>query len=111
MLIKYFPSNSGVIRSSQRAALQLLVATALALASTGLVAAPYVRADKPITDKDGLVKVIIDFAFDAHLRYPGALPVVPERGPIEKPKAFFQTEKTLALVADYERRYGLKGSV
>ena len=78
------------------------------LVSTAPLAAPYVRADKPITDKDGLVKVIIDFAFDAHLKYPGTLPVLPERGSSDKPKEFFQTEKTLALVADYERRYGFK---
>ena len=77
-------------------------------ASTSLVAAPYVRADRPIIDKDGLVKVIIDFAFDAHLKYPGVLPAQPERGSNEKPKEFFQTQKTLALVADYETRYGFK---
>lgn len=77
-------------------------------ASTSLVAAPYVRADKPITDKDGLVKVIIDFAFDAHLQYPGALPLLPERGSRAQPKDFFQNEKTLALVAEYESRYGFK---
>ena len=66
------------------------------------------RADNPITDKDGQIKVIIDFAFDAHLKYPGALPALPERGSREAPKEFFQTEKTLALVADYERRYNFK---
>lgn len=80
----------------------------MVFASTSVVAAPYVRADKPITDKDGLVKVIIDFASDAHLKYPGALPVLPERGSREQPKEFFQTEKALALVADYETRYGFK---
>lgn len=76
------------------------------LASTAPFAAPYVRAETLIVDTDGQVKVIIDFAFDAHLKYPGALPVLPGRDLLAKPKEFFHTEKTLALVADYERRYG-----
>ena len=108
MVNRYPPPPIGVIRCAQRAARRFVVATALVFASTSLVAAPYVRADKPITDKDGLVKVIIDFAFDAHLQYPGALPVLPERGSRAQPKEFFQAEKALALVADYERRYGFK---
>lgn len=77
-------------------------------ASTVPFAAPYLRADKPITDKDGQVKVIIDFAFDAHLKYPGALPVLPGRDLLAKPKEFVHNEKALTLVADYERRYGFK---
>lgn len=108
MFFRYPPPNIRVIRSAHRAARRFAVATALVFASTAPFAAPYVRADNPITDKDGQIKVIIDFAFDAHLKYPGALPVLPERGSREAPKEFFQTEKSLALVADYEKRYGFK---
>lgn len=54
--------------------------------------------------------MIVDFQIDAHLRYPGALPVLPtkEPGTSVKPVEFFQTEKTLALVTDFEQRHDFK---
>ena len=85
----------------------LLVAAALASASA-LATAPHVRTEIPITDAEGRVKVIVDFVFDAHLKYPGVLPKLPDVGSLVAPKEFFHTEKTLALVADYEKRYDFK---
>jgi hypothetical protein len=82
----------------------------LAISFSATAKAPYVKAEKPIKDEQGRTKVIVDFAFDAHLKYPGALPVLPAkdaRVAIEQ-KEFFHTEKTLALVADYEKRYGFQ---
>ena len=93
------------VRNIQRTG-QWVLATALLCGSTSVLAAPYLRVDKPITDRNGSVKVIVDFAFDAHTKYPGALPIRPARNSNETPKEFFHTEKTLALVADYETRYG-----
>ena len=107
MVIKC-PPATGIARRAQRAARRFAVVTALVFASTAPLAAPYLRADIPITDKDGLVKVIIDFAFDAHLKYPGASPVLPGRDLLAKPKEFVHNEKALALVTDYETRYGFK---
>ena len=59
--------------------------------------------------------MIIDFTDDAHLTYPGSLPsvqispVAPTNTPFV-PKAFFHNEKTLALVADFEKLYGFTGT-
>ena len=88
---------------------RLLAISAVAFASASVFAAvPHLRAEKPITDADGRVKVIIDFVFDAHLKYAGALPKLPDIGSLGAPKEFLHTEKTLALVADYEKRYDFK---
>lgn len=80
-----------------------------ALFSTNLFAvAPYLKAEKPIIDKEGRTQVIVDFTHDAHLRYSGNLPLLPKEAgrSQEKPGEFFHTEKSLALVVDYENRYG-----
>jgi hypothetical protein len=80
----------------------------VAISFSATAKAPYVKAEKPIKDEQGRVQVIIDFTDQAHLAYPGKLPVLPVKGaelPAE-PKEFFHTEKTLALVADYEKRFG-----
>ena len=51
--------------------------TAMAAINTAALArAPYLKADKPITDEQGRIQVIIDFTNDAHLKYPGTLPVL-----------------------------------
>ena len=70
--------------------------------------APYVSAAKPITDELGRIQVIIDFTDTAHMKYPGKLPTMPtkENIAVRKGVEFFHTEKTLALVADYEKRFG-----
>lgn len=72
--------------------------------------APYVRAAKPIKDDQGRNRVIVDFDDKAHLSYPGKLPILPEKSSTRQvePVVFFHTEKTLALVADFEKRYGFK---
>ena len=69
--------------------------------------APYLRTDTPIKDDQGRVQVIIDFVDDAHMRYPGTLPTMPTKENFESRKGseFFHTEKALALVSDYERRF------
>lgn len=93
----------------------IIVMTAALIASATVAAkAPYVKAGKPITDQQGRVQVIIDFADDAHMQYPGRLPILPARAAsaaeaaAAKPVEFFHTEKALALVADFETRYGFK---
>ena len=79
-----------------------------------LAEAPYLRAEKPITDDQGRVQVIIDFTDDAHMQYPGRLPILPPRATsvaeaaASKRVEFFQTEKALVLVADFEKRYNFQ---
>ena len=85
---------------------------AAALSATALARAPYLKADKPIIDDQGRVQVIIDFTDDAHLLFAGRLPILPARAAsaaeasTTKPIEFFHTEKALALVAEFEKRYG-----
>ena len=87
--------------------LRLAACVSVALAGANLfAAAPYLRAERPIIDSEGRVKVIVDFTYDAHLRYPGALPTLPARNSAVAVKEFFHTPKSLALVTDYELRYG-----
>ena len=99
----------GLTRSTALIAISTLVASFAVAAK-----APYYAAAKPIKDDQGRVQVIIDFADDAHMQYAGRLPVLPPRAAsaaeaaTAKPIEFFHTEKTLALVADFEKRYGFQ---
>ncbi len=79
-----------------------------AASTTTLARAPYVKAEKPITDEQGRVQVIIDFTDDAHLEYPGQNQDPQRNGVVISGENFVHKEKTLALVADFERRYGVK---
>ena len=82
---------------------------AIASASTAaLASAPHLRAAKPITDEQGRVQVIIDFTDDAHLAFPGQNQDPQRKGVVVGSETFAHKEKTLALVADFERRYGVK---
>ena len=101
------PPHTLKSRSLKRLCVGVAALTVL-VSANAFAGVPYVKAEKPITDKDGRVKVIIDFKYDAHLKYPGALPVVPARDVLAKPTTFFLSEKTLALASDYERRYGFE---
>ena len=100
----------------QRRALKRLCVCAAALAALvganafAFAGPPYLKAEKPIFDEQGRKQVIIDFTYDAHLKYPGVLPVLPARDALTKPTTFFPPEKTLALLSDYEKRYGFERS-
>ncbi len=102
-------SRRGLTRSAALIAISTLVASFAVAAK-----APYHAATKPIKDDQGRVQVIIDFTDDAHMQYPGRLPVLPPRAAsaaeaaTAKPVEFFHTEKTLALVTDFEKRYGFQ---
>lgn len=102
-------SRRGLTRSAALIAISTLVASFAVAAK-----APCHAATKPIKDDQGRVQVIIDFTDDAHMQYPGRLPVLPPRAAsaaeaaTAKPVEFFYTEKTLALVTDFEKRYGFQ---
>ena len=92
-----------------------LISTAALIAiaattTTALAGAPYVKSAKQITDEEGRVQVIIDFANDAHLKYPDKITVLPrtKQDGEDKPIEFFHNPKTEALVADFEKAYGLE---
>ena len=109
------PQKRRVTKLKSLAANAIAAVALIAVTATStivLAKAPYVKADKPITDEQGRVQVIIDFTDDAHMQFPGKLPTLPARAASAldaatvKPVDFFHTEKTLALVADFEKRYG-----
>ena len=81
-----------------------------ATSTTLLAKAAYVKAAQPIIDELGRVQVIIDFTDDAHLRYPGKITLLPrtQKSGDDKPHEFFHNPKTEALVADFEKAYGLE---
>lgn len=72
---------------------------AFIFSSSAFGEAPYLQADKPITDKQGRVQVVIDFTDDAHESYPRDLPVGVDG------KSTLHRFQTLNLIADYEARY------
>ena len=109
------PPSTGsraALNTARRLCIRLFASTTIALTSVTFAATPatYLQVAKPITDEQGRVEVIIDFADDAHMKYPGALPTMPTKENFEARSKgeFFHTEKTLALVTDFEKRYGLK---
>lgn len=87
----------------------LTVVSALSITTLASAQAPYVRADKPISDSQQRVRVIIDFEDDAHLRFPGTDPA-----PLSvldsvsgKTLKFEHKPRTHALVAEYEATYNI----
>jgi Subtilase family len=94
-------------------AFALLIATCTTFACFGAAAeAPYLPAEKPIKDEQGRVQVVIDFVDDAQFKYPGKFPVVPSKDSAIASNLvdFFHTEKSLALAADFEKRYSFRRS-
>lgn len=103
----YVPPHAAICKRAFKSLLAVLFA-ANVLSASVRAEAPYVQAVEPIKDERGRVQVIIDFTDDAHMRYPGKLPTLPPKGNIEPRNGgqFFHAEKTLALVSDYEKRFG-----
>ena len=56
--------------------------------------------------------MIIDFNDDAHIKYPGNLPTLPTQANANarKNSEFFHTEKAVALVADFEKKFNFQRS-
>ena len=79
----------------------------MALSGALFAAAPYLQTDKPITDEQGRISVIVDFVDNAHVSYPGETPLTVkyEEG---REVPFFHQPQTLNLVADYEKRFNFK---
>ncbi len=77
---------------------------------SALAVAPYIKADKAITDEQGRIHVTIDFSDGAPLSYPHKLTLLPrtkqdgEGRPIE----FFHKPQAEALVADFEKAYSFE---
>ncbi len=85
------------------------VAAAMGSASTW-AAAPYIKADKPITDEQGRIHVTINFSDDAPLMYPQKLMPLPrtKQDGEDRPIEFFHKPQAEALVADVEKAYGFE---
>ena len=88
-------SRRGLTRSAA-----LLAISALMASFTAAAKAPYHAATKPIKDDQGRVQVIIDFADDAHLSFPGKNQD-PGRNGLTVSGEFAHKEKTVALVDDF----------
>lgn len=83
---------------------RLCVSVAALVSANAFAGVPYLKAEKPIVDKQGRTQVIIDFADDAHEKYSGDL-IIRSMGESSDAAPFFHQPKVLELVADYEKRY------
>lgn len=109
------PRKRTVARLNRLAANTLAVMAFAAVAAAGigsssaLAAAPYIKADQPIVDEQGRIHVTIDFTEDAPLRFPNKLAPLPrtKRDGEGSPVEFFHKPQAEALVADFEKAYGL----
>lgn len=102
-----------IIAGTTRLGSAFIVAAAVASsASYASALAPYLQAAKPITDGQGRIEVIIDFNDDAHMKYPGNLPTLPTQANANARNGgeFFHTEKSLALAADFEKKFNFQRS-
>ena len=78
----------------------LAVSPKVAVAADANSAVPYHKAEKPIQDKTGKTRIIVDFADDAFEAYPRELWLNFD------PKKDTQHPQVLALISDYEKRFG-----
>ena len=88
------------MKISLPSSLSLSLVFALSLPSNAWAEAAYHNAAKPIIDKQGRTRVIVDFTDGARDAYPRELLVNFD------PKKDTQQPQVLALVTDYEQRYG-----
>lgn len=73
---------------------------ALSVTTSAWAEASYHRAAKPITDKQGRTRVIVDFTDEAYQAYPRDLLINFD------PKKDIQQPQALALIKEYERKLG-----
>ncbi len=88
------------------------VAAAAIGSSLALAAAPYIKADKPITDEQGRIHITINFFDDAALTYPSKVTPLPRTKPDgeNSPIEFFHKPQAEALIADFEKAYRFERS-
>lgn len=102
-------ASSEFSRVKRMARCAVVGAVAFAINSTCLASATFLPSRKQIIDPLGNVRVIVDFHDKAHLGFPGRDREMPNSEPKRPPEPeFFHKEQTVALVADFEARHGVK---
>jgi Subtilase family len=91
---------SKLLRRWLSLSLSLSVGLAFSLPISAWAEATHHKAAKPIVDKQGRTRVIVDFTDEAYLAYPLDLLINFD------PKKDTQQPQALALIKEYEQRYG-----